>query len=114
MSKTESLAARMRQQYEDLSELYDDAKLNENGPVMEKYSKAMSGLAKQIKEHEQYERTTVPHTDAVTFAREVAYAVHDVLKEKIPDGDERAEVVNKIRTHFKRLIEGLKTDDDSN
>lgn len=103
-----SIAAQMRAQYDDLTDLYNDAKRDENGSLMEKYSKTLANLAKQIKDQEEYERVTIRQNEAVTFARELAYATHDVLKAYVPDSDKRAEIINGVRLKFKELVERLK------
>lgn len=110
MSET-SIAAQMRAQYDDLTELYNDAKREENGALMEKYAKTLANLAKQIKDQEEYERVTIPRSESVTFARELAYATHDVLKLHVEDSSTRADILNGIRVEFKKLVERLKDGD---
>lgn len=58
----ESLSERLREQYEDIVELYNEAKLNDNPASMERLSKLCFSLAKQIKEQEIHEGKMVPET----------------------------------------------------
>jgi hypothetical protein len=111
MTEQTSIAAQMRVQYDDLLDLYNDAKRDENGALMEKYAKTLGNLAKQIKDQEEHERVTIPRAEAVTFARELAYSAHDVIKQHIADSDLRAEITNGIRDAFKSKVEGLRDGD---
>jgi hypothetical protein len=54
------LSKRLREQYEDIVELYEEAKLNDNTASMERLSKLSFSLAKQIKEQEIHEGKMVP------------------------------------------------------
>jgi hypothetical protein len=58
----ESLSEKLRKQYDDIVDLYNDAKQNDNTASMERLSKLSFSLAKQIKEQEIHEEKMVPVT----------------------------------------------------
>lgn len=62
MADSLSLSERLRDQYDDIIDLYNDAKLNDNTSSMERLSKLSFSLAKQIKEQEIHEGKMVPQT----------------------------------------------------
>lgn len=75
----DSLSERLREQYEDIVELYDDAKLNGNTASMERLSKLSFSLAKQIKEQEIHEGKMVP----ATRVQEIAHILAGVFARSI-------------------------------
>jgi hypothetical protein len=68
------------EQYEDLRELYEAAKLNENAPQMEKLSKVLAGMVKQIKEQEIHERETLKRSEVQRLGNLVGIAVAKEIK----------------------------------
>jgi hypothetical protein len=77
----------LRSQLDDLQELYDSAKLNENGALMEKLSGSIQKLSKQVKDHEEYERETLPRREVVRLMAEVGGLVGDQIKAYVPQPD---------------------------
>lgn len=111
MTEQTSIAAKMRVQYDDLLDLYNDAKRDENGALMEKYSKTLGNLAKQIKDQEDYERVTIPLKDCVTFTRELTFAIKDALNHHVKDSDLRAGILKMVEEGFRSTFERLKNGD---
>ena len=65
MTPIDSQSARLCSIQEDLQGLYDEARIGENAASMERYSKLIAGLTKQIKEQELHERETIKKAEAL-------------------------------------------------
>lgn len=79
-------------QYEDMASLYDEAKQNDNGPLMEKIAKTMGQMAKQIKEQEVHERETLSRSECTRLANMLGISLGKAIKKYFPD-DERAYMI---------------------
>lgn len=99
-----TLADHLREQYEDIRELYDYAKINENASQMEKLSKVMSGMVKQIKEQELHERETLKRSEVRRLANLVGMAVGREIKKYVPE-DEAALIIESVCYTMDQLIE---------
>ena len=99
-----TLAEELREQYADLKELYDAAKLNENAPQMEKLAKVLAGMVKQIKEQELHERETLKRSEVRRLGNLIGIAVAKEIK-KYHDAETAALMIECICHTIDRLIE---------
>lgn len=106
MSQLQSaLSDDLRQQYDDIKELYDTAKLNENAGGMEKLSKILAGMVKQIKEQELHELETLKRTEVHRLVGLICIAMSKAIKEHIDDDDLAAIIIATIRHDVMSMAE---------
>lgn len=67
--------------YDDMIESYNKAKLNENSAGQERLTKVIRDLAKQIKDHEIYERETATRKTITRTGVLLGALVGDLVKE---------------------------------
>lgn len=101
----EALSVQLRQQYGDLLELYNDAKLNENTPQMEKLAKMTAALAKQIKEHEEHEKVTLQREDLKKLVLLVSLSMARAIKRYVPDKERAVLIIEQITEDVTKLAE---------
>lgn len=89
-AQPEALSRQLRRQMDDLSELYADARTNDDPVRMEKLSKSIAALAKQILAHETYERETLSRDDLKRYFRDFAVIVANEARSEFADMPERA------------------------
>lgn len=99
----EALSKQLRRQMADLMELYEDARQNDDPGRMEKLSKAIAALAKQILAHETYEHETLSREHLKRYFRDFAIIVAETIRAEFADMPERAckvitSYVGKIKT----------------
>lgn len=102
-----SLSAALRVQYNDLQSMYNDARTNENAPAMERLSKVISGLAKQIKEHEEHERVTIPRADAFQLVAILGSCLGRSVKHYIKDEALSAKILEATHNALIETLEGF-------
>ena len=94
----------LRSQIADLGEIYARAKADEDGggPLLERLAKSISGLAKQLREQEQYERSTVPLAEIHQKAVMLADVVAGIMKSRLGGdaNDEIAKLAEFIQDNF--------------
>lgn len=100
-----TLAEHLREQYEDIRELYDHAKINENAPQMEKLSKVMAGMVKQIKEQETHERETLKRNEVRRLANLIGIMVGRSVKQYVEDPDVAVLIIESILHDLEQLVE---------
>ena len=100
-----TLAEHLREQYEDIRELYDSAKLNENAPQMEKLSKIMAGMVKQIKEQELHERETLKRDEVRRLGNLLGIMVGRSIRKHVADTDVAVLIIECILHDLDQMIE---------
>ena len=100
-----TLAEHLREQYDDLKELYDHAKLNENAAQMEKLSKVMSSLVKQIKDQESHERETLKRDEVRRLANLVGIMIGRSVKKFVENPDVAILIIESILHDLDQLVE---------
>lgn len=100
---------RLRSQLEDLYELYDSAKLNENAPLMEKLTKSISALAKQVKEHEIHERETIKRDALRRMSHVLGASVGHAVRKYVKDESLSNLIVEAITDDIDEIIEDKET-----
>jgi len=105
MSEQAPLSYHLREQYEDIRELYEAAKLNENAPQMEKLSKAMAGLVKQIKDQELHERETLKRDEVRRLGRTLGISVAKNVRRFAEDQDVAVLIIESIVSDIATIIE---------
>ena len=104
-SREAALSDHLREQYEDIRELYESAKLNENAPQMEKLSKAMSGLVKQIQQQEVHERETLPRNEVRRLGNLLGIMIGRSVKRFVDDPDVATLIIESIICDVDSMIE---------
>lgn len=100
---------RLREQLEDLYELYDSAKMNENAPLMEKLTKSISALAKQVKEHEIHERETMKRDTIRRMSQTLGVSVGRAIRRYVKDEDLANLIVEAIVEDIDEIVEDKET-----
>jgi len=100
-----TLAENLREQYEDLKELYNQAKLDENAPAMEKFSKVMAGMVKQIKEQELHERETLKRDEVRRLANIIGIMIGRAVKTHVEDPETAVLIIECILHDLDKLVE---------
>jgi hypothetical protein len=100
-----TLAENLRNQYDDILELYNEAKLNENAPAMEKLSKVMAGMVKQIKEQELHERETLKRDEARRLANLIGIMIGRSVKAHVEDTEVALLIIESILYDLDQLVE---------
>lgn len=100
-----TLADHLRNQYEDIRELYDAAKLNENAAQMEKLSKVMSGMVKQIKEQELHEKETIKRDEMRRLVNLIAIANAKAIRRHVADQEVAVLIIEAIRYEITQMVE---------
>lgn len=104
-NREESLSKQLRKQYDDLIQLYNDAKLNVNAPQMEKLSKMTAGLAKQIKEHEEHEKVTLQKDDLKRLVLQVSMCMARSVKRYVDDKERAVLIIEQITDDVLKLAD---------
>ena len=102
---SDNLSEHLRQQYEDMKELYDEAKLNENAPQMEKLSKVMAGLVKQIKDQELHEKETLPRNEVRRLANLAGIMIGKSIKKYVQDQETAVLIIDTILHDLDQMVE---------
>lgn len=92
-----SISKRLRTQYDDLVDLYSEAKQTENAPLMEKLAKSTASLAKQVKEHEIHERESLSRTDVKRICNMMGIVMGQAIKRYFPDDERTNMAIDLIR-----------------
>lgn len=100
-----TLAEHLREQYEDIRELYEAAKLNENAAQMEKLSKVMSGMVKQIKDQELHERETLKRDEVRRLSNLIGIANAKAIRKYIPDQETAVLIIETVRHEIMQMAE---------
>jgi hypothetical protein len=100
-----TLAEHLREQYEDIRELYEAAKLNENAPQMEKLSKVMAGMVKQIKEQELHERESLKRDEVRKLANLIGIMIGRSVKEHVTDQTVATIIIESILFDIDQMVE---------
>jgi len=100
-----TLAEHLREQYEDIRELYDSAKLNENASQMEKLSKVMAGMVKQIKEQEVHERESLKRDELRKLGNLMGIMIGQRVMQHVPDKDLAILIVEDLLFDLDKMIE---------
>lgn len=91
---------------DDLTELYDFARQADDAARMEKLSKAIAAMAKQILAHETYERETLSRDDLKRYFRDFAIIVAEELRAEFTDQPERiCGVIKRYADRIRELAE---------
>jgi undecaprenyl pyrophosphate synthase len=110
MAEIEALSKQLRRQYDDLLELYNDAKLNDNAAGMEKLAKLTSSLAKQIKEHEEHEKVTLQRDDLKKLTLQVAMTTGRAIKRYVDDKERAVLIIEQITEDLIELVDAYDGD----
>jgi hypothetical protein len=99
------VSEQLREQYDDLGELYQEAKMNDNSILMEKLIKAMSALAKQVLAHEIHEKESLSRNECRRLANIMGIAVGKAIKRHYPDDDRSALIIDDIHETLTEMSE---------
>lgn len=110
MAEIEALSKQLRRQYDDLLELYNEAKLNDNPASMEKLAKLTSAMAKQIKEHEEHEKVTLQREDLKRLTTQIAMCAARSIKRYVDDKERAVLIIEQITEDLLELVDAYNGD----
>lgn len=99
-----NLSADLRKQYDDLKEVYEDARINERASQMEKLAKLISGLAKQIKEHEIHEKETLTRAELLRYGGRIGKKIASIVNRYIRDEDLAALLTDEFADSIDEIL----------
>lgn len=100
-----TLAEELREQYKDIKELYDQAKMDENAPQMEKFSKVMATMVKQIKDQEIHERETLKRNEVRRLGNIIGIMIGRSVRKYVEDPEAAILICESITHDLDALIE---------
>jgi hypothetical protein len=98
-------------QAEDLHVLYEKARDEENGGLMEKLSKAYAELLRKARDQETYERESIKRQEFLVLINDVGEVIGTAI-ERIEEEELRVAVRAEISKGIKDLIERTFSNDD--
>ena len=105
----ERISVRLREQWRDLLEIYDDAKAEGNQPLMEKLSRSIATQAKRITEHEQYEKETLKRDVVRKMLAHAGSISGDIIKKRIENQEDANQIIEEIASEMHRIAEDKET-----
>jgi hypothetical protein len=91
--------------YDDMREAYNEARVNDNPASMERLTRVIRDLARQIKDHEIHERETIPRKDAVRCFQLLGILVGKKLKDVDGQVLNASEMIVDIELEGRSLLE---------
>lgn len=95
----------LKEQLRDMQELYNQAKLNENAPLIEKLGKTVQNYLKQIRDHEVHERETLKRTEIRRKATLLGILIGQKIKKYVSNPDQAALLIEDICEAMQELID---------
>lgn len=112
MSNHKRISALLRMTMDDLEEMYNNARLNQNEARMEKISKAIADFARKIRDQETYERETISRGEFLELIGRVGEVIGRAL-EPIEDDNLRTQILDVVSDGIADLAEGTFSNDDA-
>lgn len=100
MTTQDNLSTQLRAYFKQINQLYDNAVMENNPPLIADLSKAGANLAKQIKDHEQHEGKTV----TIEYAREMCANVGRAIARSTADLIGDREISDQVMQNAVKLI----------
>lgn len=104
--RTSTISETLRIQLDDLLDIYQDAKNNDDGPRMEKLSKTIADQAKKIREQETHERESIKRNEL----RKIAKGFSEIIGVRINEHCSITAVKKWIADHPKAADDDLAAD----
>ena len=108
-----TISQTLAEQLDDLLEIYQDAKVNDDAAKMEKLSKTIADQAKKIREQEKHERETMKRTEALRLATVIGHSIGHRVKEHIADQSLAFKITESICQDLREIIEDKDENDGS-
>ena len=100
-----ALSKVLRVNHADLLVLYEEAKVAEDYPKMERLSKAIAQLTKQIQQQELHEGEVTPRAETKRFFSEVVAVVTRIVREECAEAAPR--VTDRVADELTELWERI-------
>lgn len=100
-------STQLRELQSDMFKMYDNAKEKENAAQMERLSKAIANLTKQIKEQQIHEREVVERKEAVRYGTMIGATFSKMAKEQL--GDDAIPILAELAMEIDLIAEAYLT-----
>jgi len=109
MSESKTRSEQLEVQYLDLVECYEEAKINDDRAAMERFSKTLLGMQKEMRAQEEHEKATVPRATVISLVRDLGREFCGAARALITDVDEQEalwlQVQKSIETNLSEYLE---------